>query len=104
MLVRYWGCRAMAHTGAEARMHRLLISLMVLMLGACASTPIAEHAPELFRDKWLKPGDEPIDGAAVFALSAPIHHYQKDDITRPLPVEGPHLGSIPAMQAGGNTH
>lgn len=82
-------------------MQRLMVFFIVLMLGACASTPISQRVPDLFRDSWFKPADEPIDSDAVFALSDPMRSYLKFDIAQQLHAEGPQFGLINALQAGG---
>ncbi|MDP1698950.1 MAG: hypothetical protein Q8L45_14385 [Xanthomonadaceae bacterium] len=82
-------------------MQRPMVFFIVLMLGACASAPFTQRAPDLFRDNWFRPTDEPIDAAAVFALSAPMHSYLKTGIARQLHTEKPQLGLIKALQSGG---
>ena len=87
--------------GAEVRMQRPMVFFIVLMLGACASAPFTQRAPDMFRDNWFRPTDEPIDVAAVFALSAPMRRYLKTGIARQLRTEKPQLGLIKALQSGG---
>jgi tetratricopeptide (TPR) repeat protein len=82
-------------------MQRLSIIALLLVLGACASAPVSRVAPDLFRDQWFAPADEPIDGDAVFALSAPMRSYLAFDIAPQLHAEGPQLGLINALQTGG---
>lgn len=82
-------------------MKRALLVAAVLLLDACALVPADRSALDLFDDARFQPLDAPIDGEAVFALSAPMRRYLEADVARQSHVEGPQLGLIHALQASG---
>lgn len=82
-------------------MQRLILSLWLTLLAACASLPGSRTAPELFKDDGFKPTLEVIDANAVFALSESMRRYLDADIARQLRNDGAPLGLISALRATG---
>jgi len=75
-----------------------LTPAVVAILSACVTPPAMPPAPEaLFDDAAFRPPSLPIDAAAVFALSAPMHRYLETEIRRQVRRKGSPAGLIDAL-------
>jgi Tfp pilus assembly protein PilF len=77
----------------------LAVSLLSLLLAACATVP---SAPErLLSDALFRPPSERVDASDVFALSDPMKHYLEVEIQPQLRTRGARQGLIDALYAPG---
>jgi Flp pilus assembly protein TadD len=78
---------------------RAVLLILSLLLGACASAPVARPEGELFRDELFAAPTERISAGEVFALSEAMTRYLKVDLAEQLS-KGARQALIDAVSQG----
>lgn len=78
-------------------MRRLILSVVFLLLCACAGTPKQTEVSGLLHDELFRPARDEIDPAKVFALSAEMRRYLDGEAARRFDELGKRAGLIDAL-------
>lgn len=73
------------------------VLFLSMLLGACATAPVAPPPEQLFRNNLFAAPSERINAADVFALSDDMKHYLRVEIAAQLIAKGPQRGLIDAL-------
>lgn len=76
---------------------RLLLLACVALAAGCASAPPAPPPEGLFDDRRFAAASEPVDGGEVFALSAEMQRYVREDMAPLLRRQGRQRGLLEAL-------
>ena len=77
------------------------VSLLSLLIAACASAPIAPRNTALFNDRLFVPPSERVGVDEVFALSPEMEHFLNVEIAEELSSKGARQGLVDAIYRDG---
>src|SRR5207247_926295 len=66
----------------EHDVKRVILLLLSLLIGACATAPSPQEAGQLFSDRLFRPPSAHIDAADVFSLNQAMRDYLAIDVAR----------------------
>jgi Flp pilus assembly protein TadD len=80
---------------------RSLAAIAVLLLSACAAAPVAPTSDDLFQDALFAPPTERINRADIFAVSASMRRFLREQLPLSIGGNGARQALIDAVTQGG---